>query len=325
MKTLPAQRAESVSQYAPSVPKLSFGSWHIYSRMHFDDLCRQLVRAIESGHGFFDIGNYDGRTPRGDSIAHTDILFGRAMVAIGAARESYQVQTKVWLIDFPNRSLAEQLDTLHLRTGLDHFEYINLGMFQMAQGLDLDELLGQIDDLHRSGRIDGWGVTGWAPGVLADAHDRALAEGIVLPSLVQLKYGPSRRAVAEGQPFAELFARTDIWMQTSDTLEGGVILGKEPQRLVGTDMGNVRGEIIARVPRFLEVAADFGVHPATLGYAYALTHTATANALTGVRGLDQLETALAAPALAEKHGAELREALEFMWVDDGAVDVAAWS
>ena len=308
-----------------ALPALSFGSWQIFSRMHFDDLVDQLRRTVAAGQGAFDIANYDGATPRGDTIAFTDILFGRALQVAGIAREDVFVQAKVWLIRFPELSLRAQLDVLEQRTQIERFDMINVGMFQMAQGLDLDELLGQIDGLHREGRIGGWSVTGWAPDVFEDAWRRCRANGWVEPRLVQLKYGPARRAVAEGDPWAGVFDRTGALLQTSDTLEGGVLLGKVPERRIGTDMGGVRGRIEQDVPRFAAVAADFGVHPATLGYAFALTHPRTANALTGVRGVAQLEAALAAGELARTRSAELRSAVDFMWADRDAVDVAAWS
>lgn len=308
-----------------ALPPLSFGSWQIFSRMHFYDLVEQLQRTVEAGQASFDIANYDGSTPRGDTIAHTDILFGRALSVAGIPRDEVYLQAKVWLIDFPHTSIREQLDTLYARTQIERFDLINVGMFQMAQGLDLGELMEQIDELHREGRIAAWGVTGWAPGVLSDAWEQARLAGWLAPSLVQLKYGPARRAVAEGAPFAELFERTGITLQSSDTLEGGVLLGKTPERRIGTDMGEVRWRIEENVARFAAVAADFGVHAATLGYAYALTHPRAVNALAGARGVGQLAAALAAVPLAAAHGAEVRDAVEFMWADRGAVDVTAWS
>lgn len=325
MTALPSLSAGLTASDGRALPALSFGSWQIFTRMHFAELCDQLVRTAEAGQAFYDIANYDGATPRGDSISHTDIVFGRAVTAAGLSRGDFLVQAKVWLIDFPNTSIAAQLDTLALRTGLDYLDFINVGMFQMVDDLPLDVLLAQIDDAYRAGRIGGWGVTGWAPAVVADAYDRAVARGMVLPSLVQLKYGPARRAVAEGAPFTEIFDRTGIRMQSSDTLEGGYLVGKTPERKIATDPGGVRERILGDVPRFHEVAAQFGVAPATLGYAFALTHPFVGNTLTGVRGLTQLEDALAAVPLAASSAAEIREQLAFMYADDGAVDVSAWS
>lgn len=307
-------------------PLLSFGSWHIYTRMHFIDVCAQLDRIIASGHGFFDIGNYDVMTPRGDSISYSDIVFGRALHSLNLDRSKYQIQTKIWLSDYPNTSIEKQLDTLFVRTGIEYFEIINLGMFQLAENLSMSDVVAEIGKLHAAGRIGGWSVTGWPADVLGEAHDIAASTGVVLPSFVQLKYGPSRRAVAEGAPFIELFERTGIRLQSSDTLEGGVLLGKtEPQRPIGTDQGNVRDKILASIADFARVAEEFGVAPATLGYAYALTHPYAGNALVGARGEQQTIEALAAADLFTSKAAEVRRAVEPFWADKGAVDVAAWS
>lgn len=316
---------EGVVVSSAGYPLLSFGSWHIYTRMHFVDVCAQLDRVIDSGYGLFDIANYDVMTPRGDSISYSDIVFGRALHATGVKRDQYQVQTKIWLSRYPEVSIENQLDTLRVRTGIEYFDLINLGMFQLAENLTIDALVAEIGAMHRAGRIGGWGVTGWSAAAIREAHDIAAETGVVLPTLVQLKYGPSRRAVAEGEPFQQLFAETGIRLQSSDTLEGGVLLGNEPTRPIGTDQGNVRDQLLRTVPKFLTVAEEFGVSAATLGYAFAMSHPFIGNTLVGARGLTQVEEALSSVPLFQKHGVEIRSQLEFMWVDRGAVDVASWS
>ncbi|MFC6885184.1 MULTISPECIES: aldo/keto reductase [Actinomadura] len=301
----------------PEASVLSLGSWHTYDRMDFGDAVALVRHAVDLGVNLFDVAVYG--LPGGPPV-FTDVLFSAIVRAAGIRRDQYLLSTKLWLEDYPNRSLREQLGRALFRVGADHADVAVLGDIR-GGGLDLRRLAEDLAELEAKGLIGCWGVNNWSATAIMTIRDHAIAAGSPGPVLAQLKYSPCRRAIPDGAPFAEVFA-AGVTMQASDVLEGGILAGNAaPSRGIGKDPGGVRERIREAAEGIAEAAADLDVTPARLCVAFALTHPATSSVLFGASRLDQFVDNAGALDLVERVGAErLRTLLEPFWVDRGAVD-----
>jgi aryl-alcohol dehydrogenase-like predicted oxidoreductase len=148
----------------------------------------------------------------------------------------------------------------------------------------------------------------------------AAGEGVEGPSMAQLKYSVSRRSIPDGKPFARIFEQ-GVSLQSSDVLEGGVLVGKGAGRQVGRDPGEIRKRIADSIADLARIAADLGTTPAQVCVAFTLTHPANVTTLFGATSLEQLRDNLAAVALVDRVGAaELRSRVESLWADKDIVD-----
>ncbi|MBN9178680.1 MAG: aldo/keto reductase [Microbacterium sp.] len=304
----------------PLVPPLALGSWNIWDRMSEDEAVEIIRAAVAGGAGFFDVAYYN-MGPHAEN-SRTDILFGRALRASGVARDDVVLCGKLWLWDWPRTGFRAQLEESLERAGLDRFDAVVVGDYRDAP--EPERLVEEVGALLDEGLFDVWGINNWVVGDTRAVIDRAAASGVVPPTFAQLKYSIVRRSMAEGQPYRELFEDGMLGLQASDSFEGGVLLGRTPQRKIGADVGGIRERIAAAAPEVARVAAEFEATPAQLATAYCLAYAPTTNVLFGVSRLAQLADNLAAVRLAEQSGAEIRAALAHLWLDDGVAADGTW-
>nr|WP_246481610.1 aldo/keto reductase [Amycolatopsis umgeniensis] len=290
---------------------LGLGSWNTWDRMDFDDAVRLLRHAIDAGVTLFDVAHYN-MGPHSER-SRTDVLFGEAIRAAGIRRDEYQLCGKLWLWDYPNTGFAEQLATSFDRVGVVHAEAVVVGDYFGDQ--DIPRIVTEVAEQIRLGRFDVWGVNNWLAADLDLALEFASREGLPAPSFAQLKYSVARRSMAEGPFYGKHFEAGRLTLQASDIFEGGVLLGKTPERKIGADPGGIRESIRDAASRVASVAADFGVSTSQLSLAFCLAYGPVANVLFGVSRMAQLEDNLGAVRLASEHGAEVRAALEDLWLD----------
>ncbi|OXM54018.1 aldo/keto reductase [Amycolatopsis alba] len=290
---------------------LSLGSWNTWDRMEFDDAARLIRHAIDAGVTLFDVAHYN-MGPHAEQ-SRTDLIFGEAVRAAGVGRGEYQLCGKLWLWDYPNTGFAEQLATSFDRVGVDRAEAVVVGDY--FERPDIPRIVTEVAEQIRLGRFDVWGVNNWQAPDLDRALEFAAAEGLPAPAFAQLKYSVARRSMAEGSFYGKHFESGRLTLQASDVFEGGVLLGKTPERKIGADMGGIRDAIRDGASRVAAVAGDFGVSPSQLSLAFCLAYEPVANVLFGVSRMAQLEDNLGAVALAASRGADVRAALEDLWLD----------
>ncbi|CRK57844.1 putative reductase [Alloactinosynnema sp. L-07] len=317
--TIPKRR---IGRTGPEVSVLSLGSWHIYDRMPFHDAVDMVRHAVDSGIDFFDVGYYGGFSIDGKPVpeSYTDVLFGRITQAAGLSRDDYQLSAKLWINYFPGQSMGDQLDRLLFRVGVDHADYAVLGdLFGLEPDMRL--LTAQLGELVAAGKLGGWGVNNWSVDHIRAAHQAAEEQGVPGPTMAQLKYSVVRRSIPDGEPFRTLIDDIGITIEASDVLEGGILAGNlTPERMIGKDPGGIRERIVAAAGRLGELAEGFAATPAQVAIAFCLADPATTTVLFGTSRVAQLTENLAAVALAEKHGAEIRDAVADLWLDQGIVD-----
>ncbi|GAB3499725.1 aldo/keto reductase [Amycolatopsis cihanbeyliensis] len=306
----------------PDVSVLSLGSWHTYDRMRFTDAVAMMRYAVDSGINFFDVGYYGGLVVDGKRVpeSFTDVLFGQIMRAAGVPRENYLLSAKLWVNNYQEQSLSEQLDELLLRVGTEYADFAVLGDIAGLQP-DLPRLVEDLGDLIARGKLGSWGVNNWSCTDIRSAHEAAMAAGVTGPQLAQLKYSVVRRSIADGTPFGELTRDIGLTLEASDVLEGGMLAGNlDPERMIGKDPGGIRGGIAGAAERLAEIARSFDATPAQAAVAFCLTHPATSTVLFGASRQEQLTENIEAVRLAQQHGAELRAAVDELWLDREAVD-----
>ncbi|GGT01895.1 aldo/keto reductase [Nonomuraea spiralis] len=313
MQTIPRRR---IGRNGPETGVLALGSWHTYDRMDFHDAVTMIREAVDHGIDLFDVGVYGfpGMPP-----VFTDVIFSALVRAAGLRREDYLLSSKLWLEGYPEHSLRDQLENALFRAGAEHADLVVLGDLR-HDGVDLHRLVLDLDGLAKAGLIRSWGVNNWSATNVQTLIDAAAGEGVEGPAIAQLKYSVSRRSIPDGAPFARIFAQ-GVTLQSSDVLEGGVLLGKGVDRQVGRDPGGIRERIADSAAELARLAGELDATPAQVCVAFTLTHPANTTTLFGATSLEQLRDNLAAVELVERVGAEeLRARVEPLWADRDAVD-----
>ncbi|MFE3200609.1 aldo/keto reductase [Embleya sp. NPDC055664] len=305
--------------HGPDVPVLGLGSWNTWDRMRPADAVALILDALAHGVELFDVAHYD-MGPHAEN-ARTDLIFGEAIREAGVAREDWLLCGKLWLWEYPKKGFAEQLDVALDRIGTHRADLVVVGDF--FGELPIPAVVADVAEQIAVGRFTAWGVNNWSARDVWTARRFAAAEGLTPPTFAQLKYSPARRAVAEGAPFAELFA-DGMALQASDVLEGGILAGNlHPRRKIGADPGNLRDRIREVYPKLAQAAAELDATPAQLAIAFCLTHPAVATVLFGASRMSQWQDNLKALDLITKHGTTLRDSLADIWVDADIIDPAA--
>ncbi|GAA2443781.1 aldo/keto reductase [Agromyces soli] len=294
------------------VSELSLGSWNTYSRLSFEANVALVDHAFRSGIRFFDVAYYRDKP-------HTEVLFGRMLQEASFAREDIVLAEKVWFFDYPERSLAAQLDASLRRLAVEQVDVIIVE--HPREGMDVEALAEEAAGLVTSGRARAWGGLNWRPELIHRAWAHCRERGLPKPELVQLKYSLVRQNVVDGPDYARVLAETGISVHASDSLEGGILTGTlAPVRKIGLDIGGIREEIRARVPAIQAAAAELGVTAAEFAIAFAVSKPEVCSLLFGATRPDQIDANLRGVELAATRGDEVRRLAAGLGIDAHEID-----
>jgi aryl-alcohol dehydrogenase-like predicted oxidoreductase len=291
------------------VSVISLGSWNTYNRLLFEDAVAFLRGAHALGVNLFDTSFYPIGPHKTLSGPHTEVIFGRMLEASGIHRDDYVLSEKLWFYSYPEQSLGDQMDRSLFRLGA---KYADLVLAAMPRAdVDWTVVLKEIGEIVTSGRARMWGAMNFTAEGLRQAYEICAREKLPLPQVVQIKYSVLRRNVVESEAWTKLFDDTGITMQTSDSLEGGLLAGNlSPQRETGSDNGGLRPRFIERYPQYEAIARRLGATPAQLALGFCMQHPRTSSVLVGASSLGQVKDNIGAIELAKRHSGKLGDELQ---------------
>lgn len=200
--------------------------------------------------------------------------------------------------------LVRALEASLRRLGTDRVDIFYIHRFDDLT--DLGDVLRTVDDLVRQGKILYPAASNFAAWQVMKALGIAERDRLARIACVQPMYNLAKRqAEVEILPMA---AAEGIGVMPYSPLGGGLLSGKygaerRPAggRLIENPMYGVRyGDPVnfAIAERFTALAAELGVHPATLAIAWVGSHPAVTAPILGAQSREQLEIALASTAVA---------------------------
>ncbi|HEY0189141.1 MAG TPA: aldo/keto reductase [Cellulomonas sp.] len=300
-------------------PQISFGTGKIFERVPFERAVRLLRAAHAAGVRAFDVGNYNGM-PGVPGIAHADVLFRSAVAEAGIDRADYLHVQKIWNWHYPVESYTEQLRRHLDRVGAARADVGVLGSLY-DRDIPLAEVVDQVGALIEADLLGAWAINNWPAAQAAAVIAEAERQGVRPPEFVQLAYNVVRRAIAEGEPYQAVFARTGLAVQASVVFQSGLLAGGDGSRDWGST-DPVLDALAATRDRFAVAAGGLDTSPASLALAFVLTNPAEHRlAVIGFSRVEQLDDALGAFGLLERVGADqVRAAVADLWLDRDVTD-----
>lgn len=284
------------------VSVLALGSWRTWERIPREAGVAVQRAARQAGITFLDDARYDDET--GEAPMRTgwsEVVFGELFRAAGWKRDEVVVANKLWWEFWPEQRAAEELDGSLERMRLEH---IDLGYSAAPpQGLELEELVGQVAALVAGGKLRAWGVLNWPPAMLAEAIRIADAHGWPRPCAAQLAYNLLHRSEVEAPEVAETLRAGGVAVVASSVLAAGALTGKYASpgaagRLAG-QLGEPRHRAALRLAGPLgAMARQLGTSPAALAITFALANPQVCSVLFGATTPEQLDANLEAVELA---------------------------
>ncbi len=265
-----------------------------------DGAASLLARAHEAGVNLIDTANLYG-----GGVAEE--VLGEALKKLDCDKE-FLITTKARMVigDGPNDGgasrwhLLREVDRSLERLGRDHLDLFYL--HQWDGQTPLEETLGTMDALVRSGKIRYYGVSNYMGWQLQKALRVCEANGFVKPVSQQILYS----AYTRGAEYEQIPAALDAGISTQpwSPLNMGLLTGKwrrgqrpeGPARLkdgTGQEMRIPDWERLYEVVDALEEVA--GRHGATIpqvALAWTLTRPGVHNAAVAARNMEQLEDLL---------------------------------
>lgn len=295
----------------------SLGSWMTYEFMAEEDALAVMRAGIEQGINFLDDARYDDRTGHAPiKTGYSEVLFGRLLRAGGWKRQELIIANKLWYEFYPEQSAAQELEGSLGRLEMDYLDLVYCET--PPAGLSIRQMVQDVNDLIKSGKLRAWGVLNWSVEQIAEAHRVVVAEGLTPPCAAQLPYSLLHRLPIETDEARKVFRDANVSIVASYSLYGGLLSGKysSEEKIRGRfqeqeiEEMNARG-LVERVNRVTRIAEELGCSPAQLALAYCLENELVASVLFGATKVSQVQDNLGAldvlPRLAPQVMTELRK------------------
>jgi aryl-alcohol dehydrogenase-like predicted oxidoreductase len=284
------------------VSQLCFGTMSFGSTADEETSAAMFHRCREAGINFFDCANvYAG--------GRSEEILGKL---IADCRDELVITTKVASAagddvnasGLSRRHILMAVEDSLRRLGTDRIDVYFFHKFD--DDTPIEESLRAVDDLVRHGKILYPAVSNWAAWQIAKALGISAREGLARFECTQPMYSLAKRqAEVEILPLAQA---EQLGVTPYSPLGGGLLTGKygvgkkpESGRLVENQMYMKRYSLeqyYETAERFTAHAKERGLHPATLGVAWVMSHPAITAPIIGARNVEQLESSLAAVEVA---------------------------
>ncbi len=284
---------------------------------------RVFDRVVEAGIDFFDTAEIYPVPPDAELAGATEEIVGRWLK--GRPRDGVILATKVvgpahgWF-NPPIRNGKAAIDRHQIRRAVEgslrrlQTDYIDLYQVHWPDhGMRPEDTLEALDELVREGKLRAIGVCNEDSWGLMKSLWTAEREGLRRFDTIQNNFSLNNRRFED--ELAEVCRREQVSLLPYSPIAGGVLSGKyndgaRPAGARFTDYLNSDGErqkamvrrfvndrCLESAKRFMDVAAEAGIHPVTLAVAWSRQHDFVASTLVGVTCEEQLEPILAADGL----------------------------
>ncbi len=291
-----------LGQTGVKVSRLCFGTMSFGGDADEAASAAMFRRCLDAGINFFDTADVY-------SAGRSEEILGRLLEGV---RDRVVLATKVFGAtgEGPNdRGLSRRHIVQAVEASLRRLRTDRLDVYychQFDADTPIDETLRAMDDLVRKGKVLYPAASNWPAWRIAKALGVSARRGWARFECIQPMYNLAKRqAEVELLPLA---AGEGLGVATYSPLGGGLLAGKYGRgrrpahgRLIDNANYKVRyGEegYFDVAERFVEHAAQRGMHPATLAVAWVMHHPAVTAPIIGARNVEQLEPSLAAASVA---------------------------
>jgi len=279
-----------------AVSVFSLGSWLTYEFMEEQDALAVLGSGIEAGINFLDDARYNDRTGTAPlKTGYSEVVFGRLLRKGGWKRANLIIANKLWYEFYPEQSPEEELDGSLSRLKMDYLDLVYCAA--PPASLPMTEMVKQLDDLIKSGKLRYWGVLNWPVEKIEEAYKAATTEGMSAPCAAQLPYSLLNLSPVEDEQIRNICSSAGIGIVASYCLYGGLLSGKynRTEAAIRGRFGEKELEVIRqkgllnKVDRVISIAQDVGCTPAQLALAYCLRNNQVSSLLFGATKTTQVE------------------------------------
>lgn len=282
---------------------LSFGAWVTFGGQIARDQARNLVAAAwDHGINFFDNAEAYGN-------GRAEQVMGDVMADLRLPRDGFCVSSKVFFGSAADPrptqcglSRKHVTDACHAALKRLRVDYLDL---YYCHRPDLDTPIGEtvraMDTLVRQGKVLYWGTSEWSVVQIQEAVDFAKHHNLHGPTMEQPQYNLLHRDRVEHE-YAALYADPGMGITTFSPLASGLLTGKYNdgfpagsrlglegmQWLQDLVLGPDAPARMARVRRYVQLAADLGQSPATLAIAWCLRNPNVSSVILGASRVEQL-------------------------------------
>ncbi len=298
------------------LPAISLGLWHNFGGVDSLENGRAVLRrAFDLGITHFDLANNYG-PPYGSAEETFGIIFARDFKP---HRDELIISSKagwdMWPGPYGNwgsrKYLIASLDQSLKRMGVD---YVDIFYHHRPDPeTPLEETLGALDHIVRSGRALYAGISQYSPEQTAKAA--ALLRQIGTPLLIhQPKYSMFNRWVEDG--LLDVLRQEGVGSIVFSPLAQGLLTdrylngipegSRASRRISYLQPDAVTDEVLAKVRKLNEIAKKRGQSMAQMAIAWVLRHAAVTSALVGASSVTQIENNVAALNTPDFSAEELR-------------------
>ena len=277
------------------VSVFSLGSWLTYEFMAEQEALAVIEKGLQAGINFLDDARYNDRTGAAPlKSGYSEVVFGRLLRRGGWKRADLVIANKLWYEFYPQESPEAELDGSLSRLQMDYIDLVYCAPPPAA--LPVAEMVKQMDDLIKTGKLRHWGILNWPAAQIEEAWQAATTAGMQPPCAAQLAYSLLNTSPVEAEPIRKIFSVAGIGIVASYSLYGGLLSGKYNTEATikgrfGADaVESMRQKgLLAKVNRVISLAQEVGCSPAQLALAYCLRNDQVTSLLFGATKVSQVE------------------------------------
>lgn len=278
--------------------EVSLGAWLTYGGTVEDNTATKIMHeALELGVNFIDVADVYAK-------GQAETVVGKALAGDNYLRKDLVVSSKVFwpMSDNPNDSglsrkhISDSIDNTLKRLQMDYIDLYFCHRFDWKT--PLEETIGIMDDLVRSGKIRYWGTSVWSATQLERAVGVAKDMGAKLPTVEQPRYNLMDRYIE-----LEVMNTTKyhgMGIVPWSPLHGGLLSGKYNDGIPEGSRGatestsnfitrDLNEENLAKLSKLADLAKELGLSTSQLSLAWILRRDEISSVITGATKVEHIQ------------------------------------